>query len=55
MLYVYVFLIAVGTNVGIFAGLFLLARWAIPRYGAQAMRLAMRPPGPPISKPYRKD
>jgi hypothetical protein len=54
MLYVYVVLITLGTNVGLFVGLLLLARWAIPRYGAQAIRLAMAPKfAPPVVPPIR--
>lgn len=55
MLYAYIVLIALGVDVTLLASFLLFARWAIPRYGAQAMRMAMRPPGPHISGPYRKD
>jgi hypothetical protein len=51
MLYVYVVLIVLGVNAATLAGFALLMRWALPRYGARAMRMVMRPPPPIVTNP----
>ena len=47
MIYVYCFLISLATILLVFLGLFLLMRWALPRYGMRAMRMVMQPPTTP--------
>jgi hypothetical protein len=41
MIYVYCMLISWASIVAAFVGVLLLARWAIPRYGAKAMQMAL--------------
>lgn len=48
MIYVYCLLISWASIVAAFVGVLLLARWAIPRYGAKALQMAItRPMTPP--------
>lgn len=49
MIYVYCFLISLATTLAVFVGIAFAAKWAIPRYGAMAMRMAM---GGGIRNPY---
>lgn len=55
MVYVYCFLISLGVTLGILVGLALLIVWALPRYGMQAMRLAMAPRFAPPVVPHKPD